>query len=58
MHQQPGTWGQIAREAGFIGVRWRPMVSKSLARLGPLAKNTVVNMATNANFVLQARKDG
>lgn len=58
VHQQPSTWGQIARDVGFVGVRWRPMVSKSLARLGPLAKNTVVNMATNANFVLQARKDG
>ena len=54
IHQNPGTWRGIFREAGFARVEVAYPLPYRLRGFGPLAANPVANFFLDASFILRA----
>ena len=55
VHQNPGVWRQIFREAGFSSVDIRYPRPYKLRALGPLVQNPIANFFLDASFTIRAR---
>lgn len=57
LHQTPGTWADLAREAGFGDMHIRGVTPRRLARLPrAIGRHRLITFATNAMFVLRATR--
>lgn len=57
LHQAPETWADLARAAGFEGIRVRGVSPRRLASWPTaIARHRAVRFATNAMFVMTARR--